>query len=178
MVNLTHDYDSAEYVQLTKTWNTDPTAYLSRYYTLHYKRVDKARDPLRCHVYVRQSPNKICVLGIHEQDIINRVHSIHMNRDLIGQNVKLHTILCTLKDKEDKEIGVMCAEMDGKLLELNTRLDSPEGPLLLQSHFMDTAHIAIILPKSDDTSVQLKYYLTEEEYKESEDKSKTNHLLD
>jgi glycine cleavage system H lipoate-binding protein len=157
------DYNINDYAEITKSWNRDPTAYLNRYYSLYYKTLNKEEDPLAIDIYVRQPPNKICVLGIANpsSDIV----SIVMNKRLVGEKVKKHTVLCELKDAQDNVIGQVKAYMEGKLLELNSRFEKEGNSLLLNGHHMDTGFIAIIMPKSDETKIQLKEYQTEEEYK-------------
>ncbi|KAI7879233.1 uncharacterized protein EV154DRAFT_524786 [Mucor mucedo] len=157
------DYDIKDYAQLTNNWSKDPTAYLDRYYSLYYKTVDTEADPLANSVYVRQSPNKVCVLGIvsPSTDIVKVV----LNKNLVGEKVKKNTILCEFKDAQDNVVGHVKAEMEGKLLELNSRLEKEGTSLLANGHHMDTGFIAIILPRVDDTKVQLKGYQTEQEYK-------------
>lgn len=159
------DYDITQYSELTANWHKDPTAYLDRYYSLYYKTVDKEQDPLATNVYVRQSPNKICVLGITNPS--TDIAKVSLNKSLVGEKVKHGTILCELLSVEGAVIGHVKAEMEGKLLELNTRLEKEGCGLLLNGHHMDTGFIAIIMPKIDDTKAQLAGYQTEEEYKKS-----------
>lgn len=157
------DYDIKDYAELTNNWNKDPTAYLNRYYSLYYKTVDNEADTLANSIYVRQSPNKVCVLGIvsPSTDIVKVV----MNKKLIGDKVKKNSILCEFKDAQDNVVGHVKAEMEGKLLELNSRFEKEGTSLLANGHHMDTGFIAIILPRVDDTKVQLKGYQTEQEYR-------------
>lgn len=55
--------------------------------------------------------------------------------------------------------------MDGKLLELNSRFATESLDTLLGGkHHMDIGFIAIILPKIEDTAVQLKEFTPEEAY--------------
>ncbi|GAA5811348.1 hypothetical protein MFLAVUS_004781 [Mucor flavus] len=157
------DYDIKDYSELTNDWNRDPTAYLNRYYSLYYKSVNKESDPLASDVYVRQSPNKICVLGISNPS--TDIEKIVMNTSLIGEKVKKNTTLCTFENKQGEVIGHVKAEMEGKLLELNDRFKKEGRSLLFNGHHMDTGFIAIILPKTDETKIQLKGYQTAEEYK-------------
>ncbi|KAI9361036.1 hypothetical protein BD770DRAFT_384007 [Pilaira anomala] len=159
------DYDINDYSELTKDWNRDPTAYLSRYYELYYKSVNKDFDPLANDLYVRQSPNKICVLGISNPS--TDIEKIVMNQQLVGNKVTRNTVLCTFENAQGQVVGHVKAEMEGKLLELNNRFEKEGKSLLFQGHHMDTGFIAIILPKTDDTKVQLKGYQTEQEYKHS-----------
>lgn len=157
------DYDTNDYAEETKNWNRDPTAYLSRYYSLFYKTVTKEQDPLNVDVYVRQSPNLICVVGIANPsaDIVKVV----MNTDKVGKKVKKFSILCSLLDAQGVTIGHVRANMEGKLLELNDRFLEEGNSLLLNGYHMDTGFIGIIMPKSEDNAVQLRDFMTEEEYK-------------
>ncbi|CAO3640461.1 unnamed protein product [Mucor hiemalis] len=159
------DYDITQYSELTANWHKDPTAFLDCYYSLYYKTVNKEQDPLATNVYVRQSPNKICVLGITNPS--TDIESVVFERSLVGEKVKKGTVLCELLNTEGFVIGHVKAEMEGKLLELNTRLEKEGCTLLLNGHHMDTGYIAIIMPKVDNTKVQLAGYQTEEEYKNS-----------
>ena len=162
------DYNVSEYADLTKTWHQDPTAYLDRYYTLFYKITNKELDPLNTDVYVRQSPNKICVLGIAKAS--SDIKQVKLRNDLVGQKVRYDTILCELLDQDHNVIGHVKAEMEGKLLELNRHLEKDIG-LLSDGHHMDTGFIGIIMPKTEDTKFQLKGYLTEAEYKQQNNRT-------
>ncbi|KAI9239174.1 MAG: hypothetical protein BYD32DRAFT_435140 [Podila humilis] len=73
-------YDLTEYKEITRDWNDDPSAYLTRYYTKHYflsTAGKELKDPLgpiidlqtslevkRGDQYVYQSPNKLCIIGL------------------------------------------------------------------------------------------------------------------
>jgi glycine cleavage system H lipoate-binding protein len=158
------DYEIKDYFELTNNWHGDPTAYLNRYYSLFYKiNNNKEQDSFTSDIYVRQSPNKICVLGIVNPS--TDIHSVVMNKKLVGEKVKRDTILCELRDAQDNVIGQVKAQMEGKLLELNSRFEKEGNSLLLNGHHMDTGFIAVIMPKTDETKIQLKGYQTEEEYK-------------
>jgi glycine cleavage system H lipoate-binding protein len=158
MADQTPPYDASKFYNLTKDWNNDPTAFLSLYYSLHFKVIDKSEDPLSSNVYVRQSPNKICVLGIVEPP--KEYTTIVLSKSLIGEKVKADTVLVEFKNGETV-VGHVKAQMDGKLLELNDRLEEED---LLHSNAMDTGFIAVIMPRSEETSVQLEGYVTKEEY--------------
>ncbi|KAL7320041.1 hypothetical protein PS15m_003111 [Mucor circinelloides] len=151
------DYDIKNYEKLTSNWNTDPTAFLSLYYSLFYK---QSQDLT---VYVRQAPSKVCVLGMHTYP--SNLARIKMHTQLVSDKVKKDTILCDLLDASDQVIGHVRAEMEGKLLELNSRFATESLDTLLGGkHHMDIGFIAIILPKIEDTAVQLKEFTPEEEY--------------
>ncbi|KAI8644781.1 hypothetical protein BD408DRAFT_412877 [Parasitella parasitica] len=151
------DYDTKKYEKLTSNWNNDPTAFLSLYYSLFYK---KSQDLV---MYVRQAPSKVCVLGM--STFPAQLARVNMHSELVSQKVKKDTILCDLLDVSDQIIGHVKAEMDGKLLELNSRFATESLDALLGGkHCMDIGFIAIILPKVEDTAVQLKDFQTEEEY--------------
>lgn len=88
-----------------------------------------------------------------------------MHTQLVSDKVKKDTILCDLLDASDQVIGHVRAEMEGKLLELNSRFATESLDTLLGGkHHMDIGFIAIILPKIEDTAVQLKEFTPEEEY--------------
>ncbi|CAO3626880.1 unnamed protein product [Mucor fragilis] len=151
------DYDIKNYEKLTSNWNKDPTAFLSLYYSLFYK---QSQD---CTVYVRQTPSKVCVLGMSTYP--SNVARIKMHTQLVSEKVKKDTVLCDLLDASDQVIGHVRAEMDGKLLELNSRFATESLDTLLGGkHHMDIGFIAIILPKIEDTAVQLKEFTPEEAY--------------
>ncbi|CEP09991.1 hypothetical protein [Parasitella parasitica] len=151
------DYDIIKYEKLTSSWNKDPTAFLSLYYSLFYK---KSQDLV---IYVRQAPSKVCVLGM--STFPSQLARINMHTELVSQKVKKDTILCDLLDASDQIIGHVKAEMEGKLLELNSRFATESLDVLLGgNHFMDIGFIAIILPKVEDTAVQLRDFQTEDEY--------------
>ncbi|KAG0346483.1 hypothetical protein BG004_001650 [Podila humilis] len=73
-------YDLTEYKQVTRDWNDDPSAYLTRYYTKQYflgtagKELKDPKGPIIDHQtsletkrgdqYVYQSPNKLCIIGL------------------------------------------------------------------------------------------------------------------
>ncbi|KAI8068127.1 uncharacterized protein B0P05DRAFT_551874 [Gilbertella persicaria] len=144
------DYDSKQYEAIIASWQQDSTAYLNRYYDLYYK---QSNDTLATSVYVRQSPNKICVLGITQPPAFD---SIHLRVELIGEKVKTDTVLCELS-KEGQIVGQVRAEMEGKLLELNQRYNTEDPQSLMRDH-MDIGFIAIIMPKTEDSAVQLKEF--------------------
>jgi glycine cleavage system H lipoate-binding protein len=143
------DYDISQYASLTNPWHQDPTAYLDRYYTLYHK---PSTTEQYASVYVRQSPNKICVLGISQPPA--NAHSVRMHTSLVNNKVKTDTILCDLLDEAGQVVQQVRAEMEGKLLELNSQCNT----LLFNGHHMDTGFIAIIMPKVEDTKVQLKEF--------------------
>ncbi|OBZ88947.1 hypothetical protein A0J61_03001 [Choanephora cucurbitarum] len=151
MADQIADYDSKHYLETTATWQQDPTAYLSRYYELYTKQVN---HDLSTNVYVRQSPNKICVLGMTDPPA--GIDQVSLYTDLVGQKVKKDTILCDLM-QEGKVMGHVRAEMEGKLLELNAKYQTDDISSLIRDH-MDIGFIAIIMPKIEDSSVQLKEF--------------------
>ncbi|KAI7908127.1 uncharacterized protein BX663DRAFT_493065 [Cokeromyces recurvatus] len=166
------DYNVNDYISLTKIWQEDPTAYLSRYYSLFYK---TSNEPLnRASIYVRQTPSKVCVLGISDVSLMNDVDQVRLYTNHIGNKVKSDTILCDLINKDGQVISHVRAEMEGKLLELNKRFEEKEScqSLLKDGHHMDIGFIAIILPKTEDTKIQLKDFQTEEEYNIEKEKQK------
>ncbi|KAF9110545.1 hypothetical protein BGX27_006205 [Mortierella sp. AM989] len=74
-------YDLAQYKEETKDWNSDPSAYLLRYYTKYYflatggkdlkssndqKIIDQqtSLEILRGDQFIYQSPNKLCITGL------------------------------------------------------------------------------------------------------------------
>ncbi|GJJ78073.1 hypothetical protein EMPS_10432 [Entomortierella parvispora] len=70
-------YDVTPYLEETKGWNSDPSAYLLRYYTKYYflatdgkatteKIIDQLTglEVIRGDQYVYQSPNKLCITGL------------------------------------------------------------------------------------------------------------------
>lgn len=136
------DYDVTPYLEITAEWNKDDKAYLKRYYTLYYK------DD----IYVRQSPNKICVLGLRQPSDIKE---IKFKTELVGEKVKPTTVICELMTNENEIIPV-CANMEGKLLELHTEL--AENINLLITRSLDLGFIAVIMPKYEETSIQLAGY--------------------
>lgn len=142
------DYKVSDYLELTKPWHDNPLTFLSRYYTLHYK---KASLPQTADIYVRQTPSKVIVLGVTCPNIVNVI----FNTDLIGKKVKPDSVLAELVDDQD-QIFTVRAEMEGKLLELNSKLvDEPS----LLGHY--SGFIGLILPKIEDSSVLLKDFTSE-----------------
>ncbi|CAO3688787.1 unnamed protein product [Rhizopus microsporus] len=142
MSTTTNDaYDAQPFMELTAEWNKDPNAYLKRYYTLYYKKEDN--------LYVRQAPNKICVLGLLEASA-DSIKSIKFNTDLIGQNIKKDTVLCELTGSDDKTRSVQ-AFMDA----LTDNLD------LLFNRSLDYGFLAVIMPKHENSSIQLQEYQTD-----------------
>ncbi|KAI9483420.1 MAG: hypothetical protein EXX96DRAFT_141650 [Benjaminiella poitrasii] len=157
------DYNVNDYIPLTNTWQEDPTAYLNRYYTLFYK---VSNDPARSSVYVRQTPSKVCVLGINDDSLIASIKKVRMYTNLVGNKVKADTILCDLLDQDDQIVSQVRAEMEGKLLELNKRFTNESCESLLgKGHHIDIGFIAIILPKTENTEIQLRDFQTAEEFK-------------
>ncbi|KAI8967775.1 hypothetical protein BDF20DRAFT_917378 [Mycotypha africana] len=160
------DYNVADYKDLTENWHCDPTAYLHRYYSLYFKKANASSDAVN--VYVRQAPSKVCVLGMSEPP--EGIRALKLHTELIGEKVKPDTILCDLMDKDGKLIGHVRAEMEGKLLELNTRLtlteeqqeeDMIDSLLYKEKHHMVIGFIGIILPRFEDTAKQLREFVEE-----------------
>ncbi|KAL0081776.1 hypothetical protein J3Q64DRAFT_1756191 [Phycomyces blakesleeanus] len=173
------DYDISKYTDRVSLWSNDPNAHLSGYFTLYYhvesELTPTKPDTILGDIYVRQAPNKICVLGLSPSHPFI-VSSSSLNKDDLKKecNVVLATELVGTKVTYDTTIAqiivgqityLIKARMQGQLLELNPRLkDTPE---LLWEHTMDTGYIAVIMSRVDDTKQQLKGYLTEEEYNTS-----------
>ncbi|KAI8362780.1 hypothetical protein BD560DRAFT_404075 [Blakeslea trispora] len=149
MTDQIADYDSKHYLETTATWQQDPTAYLSRYYELYSKQADP-EDNLATSVYIRQSPNKICVLGMSEPPA--DIDQVHLYTELVGEKVKKNTVLCDLK-REGQLVGQVRAEIEGKLLELNLKYQTEDIASLIRDH-MDIGFIGIIMPKIEELSVQ------------------------
>ncbi|KAI9262003.1 hypothetical protein BY458DRAFT_515540 [Sporodiniella umbellata] len=137
------DYDIKPYLESTAQWNNDDKAYLKRYFTLYYK------DD----VYVRQSPNKICVLGLRQP--VATIKTISFKKELIGEKVKKDTVLCEYVNDHDITFQIK-ANMDGKLLELHQELENDIELLITRP--LDLGFIAVIMPKHEDSSVQLAGY--------------------
>lgn len=154
------DYKVADYLELTAPWNKNPTSYLTRYYTLFYKKV--TQNPQAVDVYVRQTPSKVCVLGVASPP--EGVKKVKLNTDLVGNKVKHDSVLAELLDDQDQIVAIVRAEMEGKLLELNTRLLDELDTLFKDGQHLHTGFIGIILPKVENTAIQLKEFMSDEEY--------------
>ncbi|KAG1049774.1 hypothetical protein G6F43_007921 [Rhizopus delemar] len=144
------DYDIKPFLESTADWNKDPNAYLKRYYSLYHKRGQEGEID----VYVRQAPNKICVLGLLEPS--RDYKSIKFNTELIGEKIKRDTVLCELLDGEGQTVASVKAHMEGKLLELHTEL--VDNLDLLFNRSLDHGFIAVIMPKHEDSTIQLAAY--------------------
>lgn len=156
------DYSVSDYLELTSPWNQNPMAFLRRYYTLFYKKA--SQDPQSVDIYVRQTPSKVCVVGVVSPP--EGITKVRLNTDLIGNKVKNDSVLAELLDSEDQVKVIVRAEMEGKLLELNTRLVDELDILFKNGQHLQCGFIGVILPKVEDTSIQLKEFLSEEEYQE------------
>ncbi|KAI9321455.1 hypothetical protein BX666DRAFT_1874706 [Dichotomocladium elegans] len=162
------DYDVKQHLELVSPWSTDPTAFLARYYTLHYY-----VNPTQSNhtLYVRQAPNKVCILGVahdHAALLQHQDLAIEFQPKLsAGDNVKPDTVLCELVLGETRyEVR---AHMRGKILEFNPRLTSA----LLREKPMTEGYLAVILPFHEDSAIQLNEYIGEQAYKEKQLPAKT-----
>ncbi|KAI9009965.1 hypothetical protein CLU79DRAFT_774139 [Phycomyces nitens] len=171
------DYDISKYTDRVASWTNNPNAHLSGYFTLYYN-VESKSTPTEPgtvlgDIYVRQAPNKICVLGLapshplFSQPNLDQCR-VELATELVGTKVVPDTTIAQIILGETKYL--VKARMQGQLLELNPRLrDTPE---LLWEHTMDTGFVAVIMSRVDDTKQQLKGYLTEEEYAAATAKTK------
>lgn len=153
------DYDVKQHLDLVASWNTEPsTAFLSRYYTLHYHVENNDLDQA---VYVRQAPNKVCVLGITPRHPALSAAPVRIESALKSwSNIKPGTVILELVNSDHRY--PIRAHMHGKLLEINPRLaDEPE---LLSTRTMTEGYLAIISAAHEDTKVQLKEYITADEF--------------
>ncbi|CAO3691870.1 unnamed protein product [Rhizopus stolonifer] len=116
------DYDVTPYLEITAEWNKDDKAYLKRYYTLYYK------DD----IYVRQSPNKICVLGLRQPSDIKE---IKFKTELIGEK-------CVLIWRAS------CSNYIRNWLRHQ----------LVDHSTFGFGFIAVVMPKYEDSSIQLAGY--------------------
>ncbi|KAI7872658.1 hypothetical protein BDF14DRAFT_1716073 [Spinellus fusiger] len=166
----TADYDPSKYTDIVQSWHSEPNQYLSRYFTLffHIETNDSAPEgTLFSDIYVRQSPNKICVLGMAPSHAFLKQENladskIEFKTDIIGKKVKANTIIAEVR--KNGLIYAIRAQMQGQLLELNPRL--VENPELLWEHTMDIGFIAVIMSATDNTQQQLHGFLTEDEYRQ------------
>ncbi|KAL0075402.1 hypothetical protein F4703DRAFT_1744202 [Phycomyces blakesleeanus] len=159
------DYDISKYTDRVSLWSNDPNAHLSGYFTLYYhvesELTPTKPDTILGDIYVRQAPNKICVLGLSPSHPF--ICNVVLATELVGTKVTYDTTIAQIIVGQITYL--IKARMQGQLLELNPRLkDTPE---LLWEHTMDTGYIAVIMSRVDDTKQQLKGYLTEEEYNTS-----------
>ncbi|KAG2219145.1 hypothetical protein INT45_002336 [Circinella minor] len=150
------DYDIQQHLDLVKPWNNDPTAFLSRYYTLHYHRDSENK------IYVRQAPNKVCILGITDQHVVKKNNNQDQSVQIIpkaesNSNVKPNTLLCEIAIGDSQRYEIK-AHMYGKLLEINPRL--LEKPELLLDLPMTEGYLALIKAQHEDTSRQLEEFVS------------------
>ncbi|KAI9490095.1 hypothetical protein BDB00DRAFT_839592 [Zychaea mexicana] len=146
------DYDIKQHLDLVKPWSNDLTEFLARYYTLHYHR------DLDNKIYVRQAPNKVCILGITEQHpaiLTNKEQSLKLEATLgSNANVKPDTVLCEIVSGDARY--AIKANMYGKLLEINPRiLESSE---LLLNKPETEGYLAVIKSQYEDTAKQLEAF--------------------
>lgn len=158
--SMADDYDIQQHLDLVSSWSNDPTAYLSRYYTLHFQ-WDKEADANREQaIYVRQAPNKVCILGVTSGHAALKKDDVQVIPKLeAGANVKPETVLCDIV-AGDTTYAVR-AHMRGKLLEYNPRMTTA----LIQGKAMTEGYLAIILPFHEDPSVQLKEFVSQEDFR-------------
>ncbi|KAI8374584.1 uncharacterized protein BYT42DRAFT_499188 [Radiomyces spectabilis] len=163
------DYDVTQYRDSVRGWNEDPKKYLNRYYTIHYyveTKQTQENKPKVGNIYVRQSPNKICVLGfapdhpIYKYDPLTSRITVRPCTDVLGKKVKPSTVVCEVDI--DGHIYQLQARMGGVLKDLNPRL--VKEPQLLWEHGMDEGYVAIILPQFEATEKQLAQFITSEAY--------------
>ncbi|KAG0165316.1 hypothetical protein DFQ28_004721 [Apophysomyces sp. BC1034] len=152
MTSMDNDYDLTTARQTIAEWNNESTAYLSRYYTLYHH--------LTLSVYVRQAPNKICVLGLRQDHPFLTAHSteneVRLNQRLdCGSKVTPDTVICELIVGDHVQEIKAC--MHGKLLEVNQRI-----PELIGTRFMDIGFIAVIMPRWEDSEKQLNEFVNKD----------------
>ncbi|KAI7881537.1 hypothetical protein K492DRAFT_176995 [Lichtheimia hyalospora FSU 10163] len=156
---MADDYDIEQHFDLVSSWSKDPTAYLSRYYTLHFhwdKQQDLNREQV---VYVRQAPNKVCIVGVTSEHAALKQQDVQVIPKLeAGANVKPETVLCDIVAGDTTY--TVRAHMRGKLLEYNPRMTTP----LLQEKTMTEGYLAVILPFHEDPTIQLKEFINHEEF--------------
>ncbi|KAI8138452.1 hypothetical protein BJV82DRAFT_630887 [Fennellomyces sp. T-0311] len=150
---MTDDYDIKQHLDITKSWTDNPTAYLTRYYTLHFHSEESDSNAT---LYARQAPNKVCIVGITDRhSVVVQQKPIKLEATLSSNaNVKPETVLCELVTDDARY--VIKAQMQGKLLELNPRV--LENPQLLLDKPMTEGYLAVIKPQYEDTSRQLSRF--------------------
>lgn len=150
-------YDLEHWAKETAHWNQGIDIFLSRYFTIHYEPAS--------HVYIRQPPNKLCILGLSkEHPAIKSTGNISCKffyeSKTKGQKVKPNTVICEIT--VDDQTYPILATVFGEVAEVNPRL--LEEPNLLRTHALDEGFLAIIRPKEEDSSKQLKGLVDQNEY--------------
>jgi glycine cleavage system H lipoate-binding protein len=150
-------YDLDSWAEKTAHWGENPTAFLERYFTIHYE--------LDTHVYIRQPPNKLCILGLSaEHAIVKSSDSIsckffHESKTK-GQKVKPDTVIAEITVGE--QVYPVRATVFGEILEVNPRVS--EDANIIRTHALDEGYLVIIRPRSEDTAVQLKGLVDHDTY--------------
>ncbi|SAM01833.1 hypothetical protein [Absidia glauca] len=136
----TADYDMAFYRDMTKGWNDKPLSHLERYYTKYIN----DRQP---HLYLRQAPNGIMVLGVRSipGDAQTGSPTVELAFDLVGEKITPGSMIAKINDEP------IYAKVHGKLLEVNERLIT-EPDLLLTDPTVQ-GHLAVIMPKNSDKKI-------------------------
>ncbi|KAI9249511.1 hypothetical protein BDA99DRAFT_419700, partial [Phascolomyces articulosus] len=135
-------------------WANDPTALISRYYTLYFHSNSETK------LYVRQAPNKVCILGMTDQHIAllsakQQQLPIQVTTKVsANMNIKPGTVLCEVT-VGDSHFPIE-AHMYGKFLEINPRL--LEKPELLLDMPMTEGYLAVIKAQYEDTTKQLEEF--------------------
>ncbi|CAO3640444.1 unnamed protein product [Cunninghamella blakesleeana] len=132
----TTEYNIKLYENLERKLKTEPQSYVERYFSFYEYKKDE-------NYYVRQAPNKLCIVGLKSVVSLKEEES---EPTIITPG----SMLCKINDQP------IYANMHGKLLELNTRLET-EPSLLVTDPIME-GFIAIIQPKQEDPSKQLQDY--------------------
>ncbi|KAF7730656.1 hypothetical protein EC973_001605 [Apophysomyces ossiformis] len=149
MTSHEHDYDLVNAKEITKDWDNNPAAFLPRYYTMYHHQ----QDP----IYVRQSPSKVCVVGLlpnHAilEDASSKSEIKVTQKVACGAKVQPNTVICELMAGD--QVYPIKAAMHGKLLEVNPRISE-----LLYTRPLDNGFIAVIMSRWEDPETQLKDFI-------------------
>lgn len=141
-------YDLDHWAKETAAWSEDPAVFINRYFTIHY-------EP-ESHVYVRQPPNKLCILGLStEHEAVKSTGDISckffFESKTKGQKVKPNSIICEVTVND--QVYPIQATVFGEVAEVNPRVT--EDANIIRTHALDEGYLAIIRPRSEDTKVQL-----------------------
>jgi glycine cleavage system H lipoate-binding protein len=150
-------YDLDHWAKETASWSEDPAVFISRYFTIHY-------EP-QSHVYIRQPPNKLCILGLSTEHAAVKSKGdisckFFFESKTKGQKVKPGTIICEITI--DDQVYPIKATVFGEVAEVNPRVT--EDANIIRTHALDEGYLAIIRPRSENSAVQLEGLIDQEAY--------------
>lgn len=160
-----HGYDLSQHVKRVAEWTTqdDGRGFVSQYFDLYYH---WKKDDLATATYVRQTPSKVCILGVAPTHAVaraaGRIQAIvpkKKKKDKIANNPVIAEI--TLDDGQCVPVR---AYFRGFFLELNPRLQ--EDPDLLRRDPFFEGYLAVIKGFDDAPEKAFPHFKSRAQYEQ------------